>query len=456
MPAEHAEVPTLPGGWPVVGHGLRLLRAPLPFLKRQRAHGDVVRFRLGRRYAYLVNTPEVTRQLLAGRGHEATDRPLVEEMKLLAGHGLGTSEGDFQRRQRRFVQPVFHRERLARYTRTMREVALEQIASWRDGQAIAAHEHLRDIARVTVCRCLFSADVRAEATREITHCLPIVIQGTAKRAYTPAEWIFRLPTPDNRRFAAAHRLIHGAVDRLIAQYRTEGVDHDDVLSTLLAARDEHTNEGMTDQQVHDEVLTLLSGTTETSSAAVLWAFYMLRHHPWAEQRVLAELNHVLGDRDPDFDDIPRLAYLDRVITETLRLFPPGWLVSRSPVEDMRIGGYRIPAGATVFWSQYVLHRDPDSFTDPDVFDPDRWLPERATSIPPDAYLPFGLSGRMCISKDFALMIIPIVLATIARRWRLRPPINAPIRPIFRTVLHPEPVLVTLERRHRSRWLTPTN
>lgn len=443
----HAQVPTLPGGWPLVGHIWWLFRTPLPFLERQRSYGDVVKFRLGRRDAYLINTPELTRELLVSRGNEVTKGPLFEKLKLIGGNGIATSEGDFQRRQRRLVQPAFHRERIASYARIMRDVALEKIAEWRDGQVVAGHEYTHDIATVAACRCLFSTDLGTDATRELADCLPVVTQGAARRAYMPFEWLFKLPTPGNRRFSDAHRRMHDCVDRLIARYRAERVDRDDVLSMLLTARDEHGIAGaMSDQQVHDEVLTLLGGAAETSSATILWVFYMLDRYRWAEQRVHAELDRVLGDRDPEFDDISQLVYLNRVITETMRLFPFGWLVTRSPDTDIQIGGYRIPAGATVFWSQYVLHRDSRSFSEPDVFDPDRWLPERATSIPRDAYLPFGLGGRMCIGKPFALMQIPIVVATIGRRWRLRLPANTPIRPIVETTLHPEPLPVTLERR----------
>jgi cytochrome P450 len=440
------EIPELPGGRPLVGHALQILRRPLEFLERQRAYGDVVMFRLGRQAAYIVNTPETTWDLLVGQGHRVTKGSLYKELSLLGGNGIANSEGDFHRSQRRLIQPTFHRQQIARYTDIMRDVTLEISAGWTDGETVDLDELTHEIAATVASRSLFSSKLGVEVAREVHSCMPILFRGVGRRTYAPSKLLSVLPTPENRRFAAANSRLHGLVDHVIARHRAEAAARDDFPSRLLAARDKDSGGAMTDRQVHDEAMTLLVGATESSAIMMRWVFHMLYRHPRVEERMHSELDQVLAGRAPDFADIAKLEYLDRVITETLRIYPAGWLFTRSPVTDIEIGRYRIPAEANVFCSPYVLHRDPRSFPEPDTFDPDRWLPERAESIPRGAYMPFGNGARKCIGDTFALTELAIVVATLARHWRLRLPPGAPTRARARTTLYPEPVSVILQRR----------
>ncbi len=439
------EPPVLPGGWPFLGHAPRLLRTPLAFLEHQRGYGDIVQFRLGRQPAYLLNTPDMTKELLTNRS-DFVKGALFEKARIIIGNGLATAEGDFHRRQRRLMQPAFHREHITRYAATMRDVTLERIASWQDGHTIAPEKQFYDITTNIGCRCLFSTAPSPDDADEIISRLTIMVKGLVPRALLPVEWVFRLPTPGNRRFTDAYTRLHSVIDTLIARCRADGTDRDDVLAMLFAARDQDTGQGMTDQQIHDEMMTLLIGASETTATTLWWLFLMLHHHPRVENRIHTELDHVLGNRDPHAEDILKLDYLNRVITETMRLFPPIWLFPRRATTDTTISGYHIPAGTNVFWSPYVLHRDPRSFPEPTTFDPNRWLPDRKKNIPRDAYIPFGAGNRMCIGNTFALMAIPIIAATITRRWRLQPPPHTPIQPTAETILHPQPEPMTLTKR----------
>ncbi len=256
----------------------------------------MVAFRLGRLRAYLVNTPETTRELLVDRAHDTTKGRLFDALRLVAGNGIATSEGEFHRRRRRLVQPAFRDEMIDRCAATMRDVA-EQISSgWQHSQRIALNEQMYAIAAAAASRCLFSTPLGVSAAQEVACCLPILLRGVAR--YSPTGLLFRLPTQENRRFAEARQRLNGVVDQLIARYREDGVDHGDVLSLLLTARDADGGTGMTDQQVHDEVLTLLAASIETSATTLSWVFHLLNQHLGVEQRLHAELDRVRADRAP--------------------------------------------------------------------------------------------------------------------------------------------------------------
>jgi len=431
-----------PGALPLLGHALQLGRRPLPFLERMRELGDITVFRIGRSRCYLLNDPALVHRVLVEDGDRYTKGVLFEKGRRLLGNGLATSEGEVHTRQRRLMQPAFARTDIITYAGTMARLAQATAASWRHQQVVPLDRAMARLTSSIATSCLFSTDVSGADVREIESHMGTVFDGAGKRAYAPVDLWYRLPTPANRRFDHALRRLHSLVDRIIAEYRRAGVPRRDLLSTLLAAREADSGRGMTDQQVHDEVITILAGGTETVASALTWTFGLLARHPEVEDRVHEELATVLDGGPPTHADMAALPYLGAVVQESLRLYPPVWLVPRTPKTDVELGGRRIPAGAQVFFSPYSLHRDPRWFPDPDRFDPGRWQRQTPRSLPRGAYLPFGLGSRNCVGSSFGFIELVIVMATVAGRWRLRPAPETSTKTIALTTLHADGLTMT--------------
>jgi len=414
----------LPRALPLLGHAVHLLRDPFTFLTAARPLGDVVEIRIGPQPAYLVNSPDLIRQVLVKEAKKYSKGVQFDKMRPILGNGLVTAGGDEHLKHRRLVQPAFHHSRIAGYATIMRDLALEMTGSWRDGDRLALDQELSQLALNIVGKTLFSTEFGSEVIDEVLRSMPIFLEGVPKRALAPTSLLEKLPTPENRRFNEANRRLRGVLDRTIAEYRRSGVgsgvDHGDMISMLLLARDEATGEGLSDDQVRDEAVTMLLAGTETTSTLLSWVFHVLGQRPDIEAALHAEVGEVLGAGTMTFEQIGRLAYTRRVVTEALRLYPPGWLISRRTNEPVTLGGLELPAGASIMFSTYSLHRDPAIHADPDTFDPDRWLPERAKQVPRPAFIPFGAGNRQCIGEGFAWTEAIIVLATVAGRWRMRP------------------------------------
>ncbi|MFY1638153.1 cytochrome P450 [Solwaraspora sp. WMMB335] len=433
--------PRMPGALPAVGHALDLLRRPLEFVSRVRDRGSVVEFRLGGHPAYLVSSPSAVRELLVTHSQVTANGVLFEKLKVLGGDGIGSIYGPPHRRRRRLLTPLFGQQRLVNYASVAAEVVGQRAAGLQDGQRLDLDELLHDVAAAIVVRSFFPGGGGVAAAARAARELPVVFRGVAKRAYAPTELLFALPTPGNRRFTAASRTMHQLVDEIIEQCRgaDDGVG---MLAALLAARDEDTGEPLTHAQIHDEVMTMLFVGTEASAAAFGWIFHLLDRHPGVAQRIRAEI----GDGQPAPETVERLGYLRQVVHEALRLYPPGWLFPRIPQRDLTLDGYRLPAGANVFYSPYALHRDPTSFTEPDRFDPDRWSAGRASEISRDAYLPFGQGARTCVGAAYAIMETMIVTAGLLSRWQLIGDVGHRVRPVAATTLHPDRLPMTVRAR----------
>ena len=415
---------------------MHLLRNPFSFLTTARSLGDVIKIRIGPRPAYLVNDPELIRRVLVGEAKKYSKGVQFEKMRPILGNGLVTAEGQEHLKNRRLVQPAFHHTRIAGYATIMRDLSVEMTASWRDGQQIALDAELNRLALKIVGKTLFSTELGSEAIEEVLRSMPTFLEGIAKRAMAPTKLLEKLPTKENRRFDEANRRLHGVVDRMIAQYRQAGIDHGDMVSMLLRARDEVTGEGLSDAQVRDEAITMLLAGSETTSTLLSWVFHVLGERPDLQTRLQAEVDEVLGDGPVTFEQIGRLAFTRRLITEALRLYPPAWLITRRTNEPVTLGDFSLPAGASVLFAQYSLHRDPNLYSNPDVFDPDRWLPARAQNIPRPAFVPFGAGNRQCIGEGFAWAEAIVVLATVASRWRVRPAPGVEVRMVPAATLRP--------------------
>ncbi|UUN29849.1 cytochrome P450 [Streptomyces sp. FIT100] len=445
----------MPGGHPFLGHALQLRSRPLEFVQALRTYGDIVAFRLGPRDAYAVNHPDLIRRMLTTEAKSFAKGRMFEKGRLVARNGLFTSEGDFHLRQRRIIQPLLRRAHIQQYTVTMREIAHARVETWRDGQEIRMDRELFDVALDTVTRVLFSTRIGDHGAAAVYRSLPVLLEGLGRRAVAPIDLLDKLPTVMNYRFARALSQMRRVIEHIISEYRSRGADADadagtaDLLAALLAARDEETGEGMSDEQVYDEVVTMLIAGTETTAGALSWACYLLSRHPRIQQRLQAELEEQLGERDVVFEDLGKLRFLQQVIAETLRLHPSTWMLMRSPVADVELGGHLLPVGSTVLFSIYALQRDPSLYPRPDEFDPDRWAPERAALIHRDAYIPFGAGIRGCAGEQFARAEMAIILGVILRQFILCPGSGPPARPIVRLIPMPSAMPLIVHRRPRG-------
>src|SRR5215212_1530500 len=413
-------IPQGPRGGRVLGNMREFNSDSLGFVERcAREFGDVVLTRFLYVPALFLFHPDHVEYVLA-----AGSKNFIKAASLrspffhrLVGRGLVTSEGDFWRRQRRLAQPAFHRDRVNAYARTMVAFAERMLADWRDGQTLDAHEEMMALTRVVVAQTLFSADVSRDS-REIGDALGRLVRPFASQ--TTLKWILdnRLPTPGHLRFNRDVRRIDRFVYRLIEERRASGEDTGDLLSMLLAARDEDGG-SMSDRQLRDELMTIFLAGHETTAVALTWAWYLLAQNPEAEARLAGELEEVLEGRAPTVEDLPRLRYADWVVKESMRLYPPAWAVGRECVRECEVGGYRVTKGMQVFGFQWVIQRDPRWFTDPHAFRPERWGEESISRLPRYAYFPFGGGPRLCIGNYFATMEAVLILATIAQRFRLR-------------------------------------
>ena len=423
-------------------------RDPLGFLTRlAREYGDVARFRMGPVELHLVNRPEWIRDVLVTHASSFHKGRGLERAKRLLGEGLLTSEDPVHLRQRRMMQPAFHAQRIAGYGNAMAALADRLAARWTAGETRDVAAEMARLTLAIVGRTLFDADVESEAD-EIGEALTTALSLFGRTFTLPYfELLDRLPLPMNRRFEKAKARIDATIARLIEE-RRRAPGGTDLLSLLVGASDvEGDGGGMTDAQVRDEAITIFLAGHETTANALAWTWYLLSQNPEAEARLHAEVDAALGGRAPSAADLPGLRWTEMVFAESMRLYPPAWIIGRRAMEPYAIGGYSVPKGSIVVACQWVTHRDPRLFRDPERFDPERFLPAAKEARPRFAYFPFGGGPRVCIGEGFAWMEGVLVLAAIARRWRLRLVPGQSIVPAPSITLRPrDGIRMTFERR----------
>jgi cytochrome P450 len=392
-------------------------RDPVGSLARMAAeYGDVARFRWGPRHEYLLNRPDLIEQVLVTEQRSFIKGQALQETKRILGEGLLTSEGALHLRQRRLMQPLFHRRRIGEYGAEMVECANGLQARWRDGDTHEMHDEMTRLTLAVVGRVLFAADLEGEAA-EVGWALTDAIESLQRFMLPFYGALERLPLPGPRRVRASRRRLDLTIYRLLAERRANPGGAD-LLSLLLEARDEH-GEPMPDAQVRDEAMTIFLAGHETTAVTLTWTWMLLARHPAVEKRLQEELDAVVGNRRPTVDHLPKLTYADTVLREALRLYPPAWLIGRRALVDVEFGGFLVPAGSIVILSPWVTHRDARFFHEPLRFDPDRWTGQAEAERPRFSYFPFGGGIRRCIGESFALMEAKLLLASIAQRWRLR-------------------------------------
>jgi len=406
-----------------LGHLLAFRRDVVGFLSSVAAeYGDVAWFKVGPIGVALLNHPDYVRDVLqTNHRNFLKGRPLQLARRLL-GEGLLTSEGDVHQRQSRIVQPAFHAERIQAYGAVMTDCAVRWSAGWSDSATLDMLSEMTSLATAIAGRTMFHWDVASTVARGIGSALTDAMSLFSRASIPFAELLLKLPLPSTRRFYRAKARLDAVIYGLIAERRHETGDGDrgDLLSMLLLAHDPQGNGvGMTDTQVRDEALTLFLTALDTTSLALTWTWYLLSQHPTVEGELHGEIDRVLRDRVPTIADIERLDYTRMVFSEAMRLYPPIYAIARQAIAPFAVGPYTLPAGTLVLLSPYVMHRDPRYYPDPGRFDPQRWSAQ-ATSRPPKfAYFPFGGGPRGCIGQSYAMQEAVLVLATLARHWRMR-------------------------------------
>jgi cytochrome P450 len=405
-----------PRGLPRYGSFFAWDRDPLGFMVRaQRRYGDIVHFRLGREPVYLLSHPDHVKHVMVD--HAANYTKPAGPPSPLVGNGLFKSEGEFWKKQRGLIQPAFHRERLTSWVDTIAGATQDMLARWRpragSAEPFDVAEEMARLACSLMYRIVFTEpqpDAVYEATRKLVYFI-----GHPERGLKA-----RLPFLSTRRqeFRAALAELDAMAHGHIARRREEGSSRGDMLDFMMAAKDRVTGEGMSDAQLRDEAMNLYAAGYEATAAALAWAWYLLHQHPEAWARLHEEAVTVLGDRPPTAADLPRLRYASWVFEESMRLYPPAWLLDRQAREADRIGGHDVPAGSIMLMLPFILHRHPGLWENPEAFEPERFSPERSAKRSRFAFLPFGAGQRICIGKDLAMLKAPIILAMVARHFRI--------------------------------------
>jgi cytochrome P450 len=441
----------VPSGSPVIGNIREFQQDRLGFLLRLRQeYGDIVRFRLFKSDIYLLSRPDMIKQVLVDHHKRYYKGRAYQRIRFALGNGLLTSEGDYWLRQRRLVQPAFHRKNLEALPPVMTGAAQEMLIAWQKaastGKPVDINAEMMRLALTIVSRALFKADVGDRAV-EVADSLDILMEQSQRRIQNPFLLPPILPTRDDRIFRQAVKTLDDIVYGIIEHRRQAAQEEEnDLLSILIAAIDADTGERMTDQQLRDEVITLFLAGHETTANALTWTWYLLSKFPHIERKLYQELHQVLEGRLPTLADLRHLSYTRMVIDESIRLYPPAWLISRTARQDDQVDGITIPAGSIAFLSPYVTHRHPDLWGNPEGFDPERFSEERSAERPDFAYFPFGGGPRLCIGNNFALMEAQLVLATMVQHFRVE------LVPGYPIELQPS---ITLRPRHGIlTWLRP--
>jgi cytochrome P450 len=387
--------------------------------KCAREYGDIVFFRFLGVPACYLNRPDDIESVLVTQSNNFVKSKDYRAMRRVLGNGLLLSEGEFWRRQRKLIQPAFHQARIAAYAEIMTGHTQRMLASWSDGQSLDIHEAMMHLTLGIVAKTLFDAEISREA-EEVDAALAILMGKFLRQAGLALLLPSWVPLPTSRLLQRAvgrlDKVIYGIIERRCASGQMSG----DLLSVFLQVQDDE-GVGMTDRQLHDEIMTLFLAGHETTANVLSWAWFLLGQNPEAEEKLIEELGRVLGGRVPTPADLPRLVYTDTVLREAMRLYPPVWVIGRRALAPFRLGEYELPANTNVLISQLILHRDARYFPEPEKFDPERWSANdpRAASLPRFAYFPFGGGPRVCIGAGFAMMEAVLLLATIAQQYRIR-------------------------------------
>ncbi len=417
-----------------MGNIFQLRRDPLSFMREiQQTHGRMATVQFGKQQVVMFLRPEHVRYVLVEKPRNFVKYDLGN-LRFLLGDGLLTSDGDFHRQQRRLVQPAFHKHRVEGYADTMVHLTEEMLEQWQPGSEVDISREMQQLTLRIILKALFNLDSPTQSA-SLGRAITTVITNSIRNFGSVRRLRLDLPFTRYGRMMAGKRELDTFVYNLIKQRRADGRDVGDVLSMLLQAQDEGNT--MTDKQIHDQVFTFIAAGHETARNTMSWTFYLLSQHPHVLEKLLAELHTVLQGRSPSVDDLPHLPYLDWVINESWRVYPPAWTLIRRAVDAFDLDGYHFPAGTIAVLSQWVLHHLPDIWGDPGVFRPERWDPARGQQVPQWAYFPFGGGPLICIGMPFAELETRLLLATILQHYTPRLVPGFKVVPQPRVTLRPK-------------------
>ncbi len=445
-------IPTPKGNW-LLGSLMELQKDPLGLFERSTAaHGDVVRIRFASANAVLVNHPDnVEHVLTTNASNYVRDGAFQKAGRLILGDSLVVSEGDFWKKHRRIINPIFQRQQIDQFAETMTDATERLEARWGEslgeGRAVDLAAEMSRLTIDIVGHALFGADIEGN-----TDDIMAAEDSAAKDVFTKVRMPFQapafLPTPANRRLRKARRTVEGVLKTVIEKVRRTP-DSKTLTAMLVNARDTETGDGLGERHVFDQLTGFVLAGHETSANALTWTLYFLAQHPEIERRLLDEYDAVLGDRPPTVEDVPRLVETRNVLNESMRLRPPAWLIPRNAVAGDEIGGYTIPGGQLIWVSPWILHRHPAIWSDPTTFDPDRFLPEASKNRHRCAFIPFGLGQKMCVGSGFAMLEMQLALPRLVRGFRYRLPEGAEPIPEPYVTLRPRggmPMIVEVRKR----------
>ncbi|MCC2277725.1 cytochrome P450 [Streptomyces sp. ET3-23] len=444
-----ASIPLAPGCVPVLGHAPALLHNPLAFLASLPGHGDLLRIRAGTGTVVMVCDPVLTRQVLADDRTFDKGGPVLNRAREMAGDGLGTCPHERHRRLRRLCQPSFRHDRFPAYAAAVTASVDATARSWHDGQIIDPRPETHGAMARAAVETLVGNTLPPRVVQQAADDLTALNAGILRGAVTPPLFK-RIPTPGNRRFQHARTHLQRTFGDIITARRADGTDHGDLLSSLLQAvipEAAHDSRVLTDDELVDQLLTFFFSGTETTADTLSWALHLLARHPEIADRLHSEADSLPAGTSLLPTSLPALQETGRVVRETLRLYPPAWLTTRTVTKDSELGGHSIPAGTALALSPYLIHHRPDLYREPDRFVPDRWRtvkPDRTT------YIPFGSGARTCIAEHFALGDITLALTAFTTRWRLTPATKRPVRTRAFATLRPRGLLRVIAREKACR------
>jgi cytochrome P450 len=399
---------------------LRRFRPANPILLFQhlaQEYGDIAHYKIGWNHIVFLNHPDYIREVLVVQNDNFIKERTVQRTKMLLGEGMITSESAQHRAQRQTAQPAFHRQRISEYADTMVREAVSMRETWRDGEQ---RDIAIDMMRLTlnvVARTLFATDLREEVN-ELADAINRIMGLYNFLVMLPAaEWLVHVRPPGLAAFVRARKRIDAVVYRMIEAHRQRKSNSGSLLDLMLAASPDQS--AASEQSLRDQVITIFLAGYETVANALSWTWYLLSQNPECERRFHAEIDRELQGRLPAYDDVPRLRYVEMVLAESMRLYPPAWAMGRYARKDFQLGDFFLPAKTTVLMSQFVTHRDPRFFPDPLRFDPERFTPEAKARRTKFTYFPFGAGFRQCIGESFACMEGVLLLATLAQKWKLK-------------------------------------
>lgn len=428
--------PMAPARLPLLGHVIALVYDPFAFLKKLHAHGKLVQIRIGLHTAIVICDPELTWQFLHDDRTFDKGGPVYDRAREFIGDGVASCQHDHHRRQRRLIQPAFHDTRLPGYASTMAKQVSSLTDSWTDGQILDVPAQMWTFAARSLMRTMFSSELSDRTLKSALDDLTTVLTGSQKRMLMP-DPLNRLPTPANRRYHHARTRLRQTLSDVISEHRN-AVGGSDLLSALPVARgdDAARDRYLTVAELSDNIVAFFSAGTESAGNTLSWALHLLDRHQHIQQRLYNEMDAVLGGAPASFEHLSELDLAGRIIAETLRLYPPGWIFTRIAVTDTELGGYTIPAGSTLVYSPYLIHHREDLYPHPEQFDPDRWIAAHRPPPISNTYIAFGSGARKCIGEHYATVETTLALAVITSRWHLTSTSHQRVRPALASTLRP--------------------